>query len=122
VNLRKILAVSRDRGRLDLVQFAQVVFNSEDRLDALALKTTNASKVANLASRQAYVDSAVAVLARALELNPDELLVLRWFYHERLQDFGLLTPAEMISRGQTDAVLKYFESLDSGGVATPIDR
>ena len=57
---------------------------------------------------------AVRVLARALELNPDELVVLRWFTAEALPLFGVKTPAELTIEGKVEAVLNYIDSIADG--------
>lgn len=114
INLKEFLDAARERGRMDSEEFARIVFDPADRLEALAVKTSNASKAEKLAATQAYAQAAASILARALELHPDESLVFRWFNHEHLQDFGRMTPAEMISAGQSDVLFKYIESLDSG--------
>ena len=58
--------------------------------------------------------AAVRVLDRALELNPDEAMVLSWFWTGRLNDFGSKTPVEIISAGDSDAILSYIGSIESG--------
>jgi hypothetical protein len=53
-------------------------------------------------------------LARALELNPDEAMVLSWFWTGRLNDFGSRTPVELILAGNADAIVSYIDSIESG--------
>lgn len=96
VNLKGILDALRDQRHVDSEEFARIVFDPVARLEALTVNTSNAPIVEKFIATQAYARSAASILGKALELNSDESLVLRWFNHERLRDFSQMTPAEII--------------------------
>jgi len=90
----------RRRNAIELEAFRQVLFG-----DSPATGTGFDPLSAAAATR---------VLDRALELNPDEAVVLRWFTTEPLKPFGMKTPAELVVAGKAAAVLDYIESIASG--------
>jgi len=99
-SLAGFLETARRRNSIELEAFRQVVFGD--------------SPAAGLRFDPFSAGAATRVLERALELNPDEAVVLRWFTTEPLKPFGMKTPAEMIVAGKGGAVLDYIESIASG--------
>jgi hypothetical protein len=99
-SLAGFLDAVRRRNAIELEAFRQVVFG-----DSQSLATRFDPISAGAATR---------VLERALELNPDETKVLRWFTSEPLKPFGMKTPAELIVAGKAGLVLDYIESISSG--------
>jgi len=63
---------------------------------------------------EGHLSAAVQVLGRALEVNPDEAAVLRWFGQERIADFGRMTPLEIVTTGRADALILYLDSVEAG--------
>jgi hypothetical protein len=63
---------------------------------------------------ECHLSAAVHVLGRALEVNPDEAAVLRWFGQERIADFGRMTPLEIVTTGRADALFAYLDSVEAG--------
>ena len=101
--------------RVEPATFANIVFAPNDRLAVLAMGTSvpQGTSLEEGAVKN-YMRSTTAILASALKINPDESRVLRWFNHERLSDFNLSTPAEIVAQGRSDALLLYIQSLDAG--------
>jgi hypothetical protein len=102
-SLRGFLDATRRTGRVDSEDFERIVLDD----NGPSIPKPETPSEGNLLA-------AVQVLGRALELNTDEATVLRWFRHERLADFGLKTPFEIVAAGRADAVLAYIDSVEAG--------
>jgi hypothetical protein len=100
-SLAGFLDGARRRNSIELADFRQVVFGGDSPAAGLRFDPLSAA-------------AATRVLERALELNPDEIVVLRWFTTEPLKPFGMQTPAELVVAGKAGAVLDYIESIASG--------
>jgi hypothetical protein len=112
--LSEFLRRSGDTGRVDPVEFVQIVLPGEERL--VSLLGGNGSKLDRSLAAQAqlFVDDAVSLLREAIKLNPDAAIVIRWFNDARLPFLSFMTPAEALASGHLYALLAYVESLDSG--------
>lgn len=99
-SLAGFLDSARRRNSIELETFRQVVFAG--------------SPAAGLRFDPFSAGAATRVLERALELNPDEAVVLRWFIAEPLKPFGMKTPADLVVAGKAGAVIDYIESIASG--------
>jgi hypothetical protein len=101
--LSDFLEATRLKGHVDLDDFKRVVLTGHTPPDH---------------ERQILAEgdlsAAVQVLGRALEVNPDEAAVLRWFGQERIADFGRMTPLEIVHTGRADALCMYLDSVEAG--------
>jgi hypothetical protein len=60
-----------------------------------------------------YMRQSLGVLRGALGLNGSEAVVIEWF-RNNLEVFGMKTPAALVSKGMTEAVIDYIRSIESG--------
>jgi hypothetical protein len=49
-----------------------------------------------------------------MDLNEGEISALRWFRDQPLPEFGMKTPADLVSKGSAEALLNYIRSIESG--------
>lgn len=55
-----------------------------------------------------------AILSRAEMRWRDRSLALDWYHRDPLPGFGQLTAADLVDRGQGQAVLDYLDAADAG--------
>jgi hypothetical protein len=112
--LQRILDLARIEGDVDPKLFAMTVFAGEKSSACLLGQVVDELVTDSNVDAQDFVRAAIAVLREAVEVNPDEAQVLRWFSHERLSAFAGMTPAEAIAAGHSQSLLQYVQSLDAG--------
>lgn len=113
-SLSDLLAASRGGQTIAPEDFERIVFGARET----AQNGTDDELMAGLPPpHPQYVQNAILVLGKALEINSDEHRVLTWFLEERLSLFAMATPVDVIASGHTDALLKYLESISAGSSA-----
>ena len=114
-SLRALLESARTSGVVDASMFARIVFPGDRRLMSLSGISIDRMKLEPAVSTsEDFWRGAVAVLEEAMTINPDESRVLQWFNEQPLVDFSMKRPAEIVADGQTEALLEYVRSLESG--------
>jgi hypothetical protein len=64
---------------------------------------------------QAYLRNVLRVIRAALELTSGDVNhALIWFQNSPIAEFGFRTADELVTAGETEAVVKYLESIASG--------
>lgn len=112
--LRHLLDAAELAGPIDPTEFASCVSITVDDLARLA-DVPPASVAADSTSLrlQEYVRQSLAVLREALGLNGREAVVIKWF-REKLEVFGMKSPAVLVSEGKAEALIDYIRSIESG--------
>lgn len=71
-----------------------------------------------VASKQTELQSGMLdilrVIAAALAVNSNQEHALGWYLNHPISDFECQTPAELVSKGRADAVLRYIASIQDG--------
>ena len=113
--LRKLLDSARSATSIDPVEFAKWMSVTADGLARIAGEQVDLVSVDFNSPRfQTYMRQPIAVLREALALNEDEALVLQWFREIPLPEFGMKTPATLVSEGKVESLLRYIQSIASG--------
>jgi hypothetical protein len=53
------------------------------------------------------------VLAQAIDLIGDAVKARKWYFDERLSEFGGLTPAQAVAQGRESDVIRLLEMYDA---------
>lgn len=111
--LQGLVAAAKSHQFVDPIEFARIVFEHSG-VAAAAPKEEGSYRDVSSPAFERFVLAAIPVLARALEVNPDETRVLQWFNNERIKPFAARTPAEIVASGMDRELLVYLESIDAG--------
>jgi hypothetical protein len=113
--LRQLLDFAQLSAAVDPIEFAKCLLVTAERLAHLAgVLERLLSDDPSSPKLQAYVRQSLAILGEAMALNEDETSVLRWFRDQPLPEFGMKTPAVLVSEGDAESLPSYIRSIESG--------
>lgn len=113
MGLQALVVAARLQGEVTSEEFARIVFEDFAQLAMLASDPALASRADfDGQAVHIYVADALAVLEQAMNSDPDERRVLRWFTGKRLRAFSMLTPAEVVASGAAAALVDYLKVID----------
>jgi hypothetical protein len=100
---------------ISATKFAEKLALEHQQLASLAhVHRNTVGRTPESPALQAYLRQSLRVIAAATDLTGDRDKALYWFRNAPIGLFSYQTPETIVSAGQTDALVRYIESLGAG--------
>lgn len=100
---------------ISATKFARKLALEHQQLASLAhVHRNTVSRTPESAALQDYLRQSLRVIAAATDLTGDRDKAIYWFRNAPIGLFGYRTPEAIVSAGETEALIRYIESLGVG--------